>query len=187
MKNANEEKQLIVSTPSLKLIPLFFIILGIVLLYLTISWGWGWDDMATAMYFVSPAVSLAGIILYVYAGMCSITVTNKRVFGKAAFGSRVDLPFDMISAVGTTAVTHGIIVSTSSGSIKFMYIKNADKIHSIISEILMERQDNSKSVTTIVTQETSSADEIKKYKELLDSGAISQEEFDAKKKQLLGL
>ena len=33
----------------------------------------------------------------------------------------------------------------------------------------------------------SPADEIKKYKELLDSGVISQEEFDAKKKQLLGL
>ncbi len=33
----------------------------------------------------------------------------------------------------------------------------------------------------------SPADEIKKYKELLDMGAISQEEFDAKKKQLLGL
>lgn len=31
------------------------------------------------------------------------------------------------------------------------------------------------------------ADEIKKYKELLDNGAITQEEFDAKKKQLLGL
>ncbi len=33
----------------------------------------------------------------------------------------------------------------------------------------------------------SSADEIKKFKELLDSGVITQEEFDAKKKQLLGL
>lgn len=33
----------------------------------------------------------------------------------------------------------------------------------------------------------SSADELKKYKELLDSGVITQEEFDAKKKQLLGL
>ena len=34
---------------------------------------------------------------------------------------------------------------------------------------------------------TSDADELKKYKDLLDSGAITQEEFDAKKKQLLGL
>lgn len=31
------------------------------------------------------------------------------------------------------------------------------------------------------------ADELKTYKELLDSGVITQEEFDAKKKQLLGL
>lgn len=31
------------------------------------------------------------------------------------------------------------------------------------------------------------ADELKKYKDLLDCGAITQEEFDAKKKQLLGL
>lgn len=31
------------------------------------------------------------------------------------------------------------------------------------------------------------ADEIAKYKELLDNGALTQEEFDAKKKQLLGL
>ena len=30
-------------------------------------------------------------------------------------------------------------------------------------------------------------DELKKFKDLLDSGAITQEEFDAKKKQLLGL
>lgn len=31
------------------------------------------------------------------------------------------------------------------------------------------------------------ADEYKKYKELLDSGIITQEEFNAKKMQLLGL
>ena len=32
-----------------------------------------------------------------------------------------------------------------------------------------------------------SADELKKYKALLDSGAITEEEYEAKKKQLLGL
>ena len=37
------------------------------------------------------------------------------------------------------------------------------------------------------TREQFAADELKKYKELLDSGAISQEEFDAKKNQLLNL
>ena len=33
----------------------------------------------------------------------------------------------------------------------------------------------------------SAADEILKYKQLLDLGALTQEEFDAKKKQLLAL
>lgn len=33
----------------------------------------------------------------------------------------------------------------------------------------------------------SAADELAKYKQLLDTGIITQEEFDAKKKQLLGL
>lgn len=36
-------------------------------------------------------------------------------------------------------------------------------------------------------QKTSDADELKKFKDLLDSDVISQEEFDAKKKELLGL
>ena len=36
-------------------------------------------------------------------------------------------------------------------------------------------------------QQLSSADEIKKFKELLEAGIITQEEFDTKKKQLLGI
>ena len=39
----------------------------------------------------------------------------------------------------------------------------------------------------IITQALSPAEELKKFKELLDLGVITQEEFDAKKKQLLGL
>lgn len=41
--------------------------------------------------------------------------------------------------------------------------------------------------TTSERSISSSADEIKKLKELLDMGAITQEEFDAKKTQLLGI
>ena len=39
----------------------------------------------------------------------------------------------------------------------------------------------------VMMKESSNADEIKKYKELLDNGTITQEEFDKKKKQLLNL
>ena len=37
------------------------------------------------------------------------------------------------------------------------------------------------------SSEISAADEILKYKNLLDAGAITQEEYDTKKKQLLGI
>ena len=44
-----------------------------------------------------------------------------------------------------------------------------------------------KGATQKQESQISLADEIKKFKDLLDMGAITQEEFDAKKKQLLGL
>ena len=51
----------------------------------------------------------------------------------------------------------------------------------------MERQYSEKQNNVQSNIATSNADELKKYKELLDEGIISQEEFDAKKKQLLNL
>ena len=42
-------------------------------------------------------------------------------------------------------------------------------------------------VEVATTPQNENIDELKKYKELLDQGIITQEEFDAKKKQLLGL
>jgi len=185
------EKELITGKPSTKTLPIAIILIGIVLLIITAVTGWSWTDLEIAMYCICPVIIIIGIVLYVYAGMCSITVTDKRVYGKAGFGSRVDLPIDMISAVGITGILHGVEVATSSGRIKFLYIENAEEIHSVINKMLMERQEQQQktfaSTTSIVNQELSSADEIKKYKELLDSGIITQEEFNLKKKQLLDI
>lgn len=41
--------------------------------------------------------------------------------------------------------------------------------------------------TEITPQKEANIDELKKYKELLDQGIITQEDYDAKKKELLGL
>lgn len=62
----------------------------------------------------------------------------------------------------------------------------------IISAGFIEEVENRKAENLLqsaqsVENDDSAADAIKKYKELLDSGAITQEEYDAKKKQLLGL
>lgn len=79
-------------------------------------------------------------IFYKLASKVSLTVSDKRVYGTAAFGKRVDLPVDMISSVGTS-MFNGIAVASSSGTIKFVMIKNKDEVHSAISRLLLERQE----------------------------------------------
>lgn len=128
--------------------------------------------------------------LYISLTKILIVVTDKRVYGKAMFGKQVDLPLDSISAIGI-GMFSSIAVATSSGKIIFWGIHNRDEIHKAISGLLIERQQEQNKVTPVtnIKQEVaqSCADELKKFKELLDDGVISQEEFDAKKKQLLGL
>ena len=111
-----------------------------------------------------------------------ITITDKRVCGKTYFGRSVDLPMDSISAVGSSWF-NGIAVSTSSGKVSFLFIENSKGIRELLCQLLIDRQGKPQSVIP----NKSNADELKKYKELFDSGIITQEEFDAKKKQLLNL
>ena len=126
-------------------------------------------------------------VIYLYCSKMQITVTDKRVYGKTAFGKRVDLPLDSVSAVGTSAF-RGLAVATSAGKIKFIRMEKRDEVHREISKLLVGRQDTqARKEETIPAPTASNADELKKYKELLDSGIITQEEFDAKKKHLLGL
>ena len=121
---------------------------------------WYWDPWPAV---ISAAIGLISVVIYGITMTCDLVVTDKRVYGKAGFGKRVDLPIDSISAVATS-IFNGITVATSG----------------------RQRKPAAASVTR---QESpvSNADELKKFKELLDCGAITQEEFDAKKKQLLGL
>ena len=138
---------------------------------------------------VLPCAIISFIIWYIY-GHSELTVTDKRVYGKALFGKRVDIPLDSISAVGTSSLLKGVSVASSSGRLLFTAIANYNEMHKVISDLLLERQSKNRgNQPTIVKQEVSqsNADELKKYKDLLDGGVISQEEFEAKKKQLLNL
>ena len=61
----------------------------------------------------------------------------------------------------------------------------------VVAYIIMQDRINAICTTKAIAEEqkpeNSVIDQLKQYKELLDSGVITQEEFDAKKKQLLGL
>lgn len=66
--------------------------------------------------------------------------------------------------------------------------QNAQEIISLLQLICNESEDKKILETTNVSvNEVSVADEIRKFKALLDDGIITEEEFNAKKNQLLGL
>ena len=150
---------------------------------------WDKHDFIVFLIYAAPGIVLiiVGVVFYAWTSKCELTITNKRVYGKSGFGKRVDLPVDSVSAVGM-CWPKGITVATASGKVSFLGIQNRDEIHKCISDLLIHRQEKPVETTTIKQEiPQSNADELKKYKELLDSGIITQEEFDAKKKQLLGL
>ena len=155
---------------------------------------------ALSEIFVSILISLIptvvmmifSIIIDRWLRSYELIITDKRIYGKVAFGKQVDLPLDSVSATSTIGLFKGVAVSTASGKISFLAIKNVSEIYKVISNLLIERQQN-KNVSSAASTPSSApagadtADQLMKYKELLDSGVITQEEFDAKKKQLLGL
>lgn len=157
------------------------------------GWGLGEFFQVNAMYdylFVSY-IGLIGLIMLIpigfialYSRDTNLVITNKRVYGVTFFGTkRLDLPIDSISAVGTSFL-NGVYIGTSSGKILFILIKNNNEIHKEISQLLMNRQNNKNNDSNI---SMNIPDELKKYKELLDMDAITQDEYDKKKKEILKL
>ncbi len=87
-----------------------------------------------------------------------------------------DRPLFYITLINNTSgiKKNGFIYQTAFGNAQQIL----SKFQTIISELSKEQP---------IVSNNSAADEIKKYKELLDIGAITKEEFDAKKKELLNL
>lgn len=163
--------------------------------YFSVKNEWSPENIIDSIEDMLPlalGLLVIGIVMaiIVYLSKSELTVTNMRVYGRGFLGKRVDLPADSISAIAASpALFRGVVVSTSSGKISFFMIENHELVYKTISQLLIERQNakTNSSHTSVPTAMTNTADELKKFKELLDAGIITQEEFDAKKKQLLGL
>ncbi|MFB8426000.1 PH domain-containing protein [Priestia megaterium] len=123
-------------------------------------------------------------------------ITSKRIiygqkkvaganFKAVEHGKINDITFETGVLFGTLKIDtpyEKIKVGLDKGSAT--HINN--KIHEVLSELKGELVPV-KETQQQVAAALSPADEIKKYKELLDMDAITQEEFDLKKKELLGL
>ena len=168
-------------------IGILIMVIGVVIAATCLVWETILGDWAIfASAAIGAVIALCGLIIIFMSHGSGLYVTDKRVYGKTLLGKRVDIPLDSISYISLTFVLlSGVSVASSSGLISFFFVEERNKIHEIMSNLLIERQ-NAKNKQVVETK-NDTADELKKFKELLDSGVITQEEFDAKKKQLLGL
>ena len=158
-------------------------------------WGEYWtilDNMFDPFSFLPGLLIDLGLIICIISVVIglwlksySMTVTDKRIYGSTSWGKHVDLPVDSVSAIATNAFK-GIAVATSSGKIVFNFIKNREEVHTAINKLIIDRQERKNTKSTVAVN-VSNADELKKYKDLLDNGIITQEEFEAKKKMILGI
>ena len=122
-------------------------------------------------------------------GNFAYAVTNKRILlgQKKLMGQ--DLATVMLPQITDVSTSTGMLLGTVTihfvgGIINIGMSKPtaqavSDKLHALLAELQGGGEKTAPA--------SSAADEIKKFKELLDLGAITREEFDAKKKQLLGL
>ncbi len=78
-----------------------------------------------------------------------------------------------------------LAAATKKESLTYKTLYNSAQECLSVLQLICSSQEASSENSNVAT--TSNADEILKYKKLLDEGILSQEEFDAKKKQLLGL
>lgn len=149
------------------------------------SSAWTFFNYYVYLFIISLLFIAVGVILLIAFRKFEFVLTDKRVYGIARFGKRVDIPINQISSV-SMSVLNTLSVASSSGMIAFSFMQNKYEVHKAISQIIMQKQD-AQSYVTVKNNSQSEADELKKYKELLDSGTITPEEFEAKKKQILGL
>lgn len=97
-----------------------------------------------------------------------------------------------IVTVGLTETQNGctkVSISSTAKAPSLLASVTENKNIEALTNAFMDKIQNYQKVEGSIStaSSTSVADEIKKYKELLDMGAITQDEFDQKKKQLLNL
>lgn len=123
-----------------------------------------------------------------------VVCTNKRVIflnKNMVFGmDQKEIPLSVINAVSYSKQFVSGTVSITNGA----NVTGIEKINAVAAPIMAktirEQMATIKSPTqsqTVVQSTPDVPDEIRKYKQLLDDDIITQEEFDAKKKELLNL
>ena len=138
------------------------------------------------MIMLGVVALIVGIIMKSNTEKCEITVTNEAISGKLPHGKTVHIPLNQITAINRSSF-NGVSITSIGNVSNFHCIENREEVMKAISYLLANPQQSSVQPTQSASANGSEAEQLKRLKDLLDSGVLTQEEFDAKKKQILGL
>jgi hypothetical protein len=121
----------------------------------------------------------------------SLTQGEKTIYYKDAIGVQYK-PSSIADGYIQIETSAGGMTSSSSqyggeNAIQFSGKARNEEAEIIVDFIKRKIDEIKNAPVGGVVLQASSAEELKKFKDLLDMGVITQEEFDAKKKELLGL
>lgn len=138
-----------------------------------------------------PIMLVPMCVLYILSAvMCIISIVSKSTYKDGKAHGAVAILLFIVSVYNIIACTSDemIIDSKDFPGVVFIGLLFAVIVVAFAkrSSFIAESKESQQTVVNNI-QETTNADELKKYKDLLDSGAITQEEFENKKKELLGL
>ena len=153
-----------------------------------ISYTFNENDFAKILYIVDASLivlELAFVFWYSCNRKNSIQICDGRLTCKK--GDKIIKEF-MLSDISSveSASLKGLKIKGNNIKYKINLLANSEELKNYLMENIAKYKKESPVVSTI-TNQSSNADELKKYKDLFDAGVITQEEFDEKKKQLLGL
>ncbi|GEM_PF-6495757 len=169
----------------------------------TIYYDNGYDaDYCAIVLLILIPIFLLPLIINVMgkfiAKRCQLNLTENQVYGelKTLFGSKkLQIPIEKLDTIMTEnsfldKIRSGetLLVRSTSGVVKFHYVQNAEKFSRAALEQIEKFKSKSKSENPApAVNETggSAAEKINSLKQMLDSGLISQEEFEFKKKDIL--
>lgn len=129
-------------------------------------------------------------------GTSQLYVTDKRVHLNDVKGivsnQERSIPLSSITSININkSFVYAALEINASGNriiIEDVPVHIADEIKAIIEHLKKDASNEKTSTITPQNKDTFDiADEIRELKDLLDEGLINQDEFDAKKKQLLGI
>ena len=144
---------------------------------------------AWLLFFSLPFSAIPHYLLHKVYYRQSITVTTQRVRCTSGFKDEMNMPIDAISSVAVnTGLFQSITLTCAGNSYSITYLENFQELYDVINKLINEKrvQPVKVNVKPVVQKDCSitedATEQIRKYKQLLDEGIITQGEFDAKKK-----